>query len=461
VHDITGNPFVKSKSDFTAKLQSLRLLKNGCISFYNEKTMKKINLAVLIVAGILATVVGCNRPASTQKTADSLDQILKNTVAAVTALTAQSTDTPVGLEATSTPEASILVNKVIGPEDFPNGVNPLTGLTESDPALLSLPPALISISNFPPSARKVQGGLGSAAQVYEAYIGEGMTRFLGVFYGSYPDPEALPSGQVMGVERPTGIGPIRSGRLVYESVRAHLNGFLVMASADKKVGAQLTGSTNIFGSDSDDINSAMIDVSRLIDIAESTGKPVTSEMLSGNSYNTEIPSDGVPATRLWVFYNALDQALWEYQPDLGGYYRYQDNADESGQYTLMVDAFTGQPLLYENVIVLFAEHEFKRPTLIEINLDFIKQGKALLLRDGLMYKIYWTSRAGEFEKTTGLLRPIQFINYWYESFALKPGQSWIHLVDINHRYWEADPDRPFNQKTGTAFWSVRFYDPSR
>jgi hypothetical protein len=424
--------------------------------------MKKRKLVLCITAGILILSTGaCFRSQLRTMTAESLDQVLKSTVTAVNTLTALTTEAPVEAKPISTPEVLTLTQEAVGPDEFSGGINPLTGLVEADPDLLILPPALISISNFPPSARKVQGGLGSAVQVYEAYIGEGMTRFLGVFYGSYPDPEALSADQDMSVERPSGIGPIRSGRTVYESIRARLNGFLVMASADRKVGAQLSETTNIFGSDSDDINSAMIDVSKLIDIAEATGKPVTSEMLSGNSYNTDTPADGVPATRLWVFYNALDQALWEYQPNLGGYYRYQDNADESGEYTLMVDAFTGQPLLYENVIVLFAEHEFKKKTLITVNLDFIKQGKALLFRDGLMYKIFWTTRAGEFEKTTGLVRPIQYTNYWNESFPLKPGQSWIHLVDINHRYWEADPDRPFKPKAGTAFWSVRFYDPTQ
>ena len=234
-----------------------------------------------------------------------------------------------------------------------------------------------------------------------------------------------------------------------------------MASADKNVRAQLSGVTNIFGSDSSDINSAMIDVSKLIDIAAGMDKPVTTEQLSGNLFDDVVPSDGVPAIKLWVFYNALDQVLWEYQPTMGGYYRYQDNADESGEYSLTMDAFTGQPLLYENVIVLFAEHEFKKPTSIDIHLDFITQGKALLFRNGLMYKIYWTTRSEEFEQTTGLVRPIRYINYYGEAFPLSPGQTWVHLVDINHRYWEADPTRPFQTLAGSAFWSVRFYDPSQ
>ena len=416
---------------------------------------------MIVIIFLVISLAGCNGTKTLTGNQDSLGQILESTVDAINAQTVVTPIVTTNQSEMITPEPTLTVLKTSGPENFPGGVNPLTGLSEVYPELLNLPPALISISNFPPSARKVQGGLGSAAQVYEVYIGEGMTRFLGVFYGSFPDLAALPANQELTIERPSGIGPIRSGRTAYESIRAHLNGFLVMASADKNVRAQLSGATNIFGSDSDDINSAMIDVSRLMDIAEAVEKPVSSEMLSGNAYDAAVPSEGIPATRLWVFYNALDQALWEYQPDLGGYYRYQDNADESGQYTLMADAFTGQPLLYENVIVLFAEHEFKKPTLINIKLDYIAQGKALLYRDGFIYKIYWTSRAGEFEQSTGLVRPIQYTNYWNAAFPLKPGQSWIHLVDINHRYWEANPARPFESLVGSAFWSVRFYDPTQ
>jgi hypothetical protein len=387
------------------------------------KTNRPTLLMIFLISVII--LVGCNGSKDISGNQDSLDQILESTVSAIKSETVEIPLVTIRPAQTITPELKLSINQSSGPEIYPVGINPLTGLSEVDPELLNLPPALISISNFPPSARKVQGGLGSAAQVYEVYIGEGMTRFLGVFYGSFPDPDALPANQDMTVERPRGIGPIRSGRTAYESIRAHLNGFLVMASADKNVRAQLAGITNIFGSDSDDINSAMIDVSRLMDIAEAVEKPVSSEMLGGNAYDSVVPADGVPATRLWVFYNALDQVLWEYQADLGGYYRYQDNADESGQYTLMKDAFTGQPLLYENVIVLFAEHEFKKPTLINIKLDYIKQGKALLFRDGLMYKIFWTSKAGEYEQSTGLVRPIRYTNYWDESFPLKPGQSWV------------------------------------
>ncbi len=67
--------------------------------------------------------------------------------------------------------------------------NPLTGLPVADAALLNLPAALVSISHFPVTARP-QAGLSFAAWVFEIYITEGATRFLSVFYGGFPQPEA-------------------------------------------------------------------------------------------------------------------------------------------------------------------------------------------------------------------------------------------------------------------------------
>jgi len=76
-----------------------------------------------------------------------------------------------------------------GPDQFAKGINPLTGLPVTDPDLLAYPPALISVSNFPVSARP-QAGLSFSPTVFELFIGEGMTRFLALFYGEYPQVNA-------------------------------------------------------------------------------------------------------------------------------------------------------------------------------------------------------------------------------------------------------------------------------
>ncbi len=86
-------------------------------------------------------------------------------------------------------------NPVYGPQiaDFPAGINPLTGLPVSDPSLLNLPAVLISMPNFPVSARP-QAGLSFAPLVFEIYIGYGETRFLSAFYGEEPAVDPTLSG---------------------------------------------------------------------------------------------------------------------------------------------------------------------------------------------------------------------------------------------------------------------------
>ena len=83
-----------------------------------------------------------------------------------------------------------------GPDlaNFPAGYNPLTGLPVSDPENLDLPAVLISITNFPASARP-QAGPSFAPYIYEMYISEGMTRFLTIFYGDYPEAQIPITGE--------------------------------------------------------------------------------------------------------------------------------------------------------------------------------------------------------------------------------------------------------------------------
>lgn len=72
-------------------------------------------------------------------------------------------------------------------------INPLTGLAVEDPALLNLPAVLVSVANFPAIARP-QSGLSFAPYVFEIYITAGGTRFLATFYGKFPEPQALVTG---------------------------------------------------------------------------------------------------------------------------------------------------------------------------------------------------------------------------------------------------------------------------
>lgn len=337
----------------------------------------------------------------------------------------------------------------LGPDQFPAGINPLTGLAVKDTSLLALPPALISVSNFPVSARP-QAGLSYSPYVFEMYIGEGMTRFLALFYGEFPkktDPSVNTKNQKADE---AVIGPIRSGRLPYESIRKAFNGFLVMASAYSAVGAQLNQSTNIFGSDESDINSALIDVTRLQDIARANAKSGKSFNLTGNLYNPVTPAGGSPAGKLWIFYNFLNQVEWNYDTATGAYLRSQDKADGTGKFYPATDRMTGQQLAFNNVIVFYARHTVlnRARTMIDVDLLYT-QNKAVLFRDGKAYPIRWSTQNGEYEKTTGLLRPIRFIDENGKPVALKPGNTWVEIVDNSTSLEQIQP----------GDWKARFYNP--
>lgn len=380
-------------------------------------------------------------------------------------------------EATSTvlPDPTQSPSYTAGPTNFPEGVNPLTGLLASDPNMLRYPPALISISNFPASARP-QAGLNTSPLVFEMAIGEGMTRFLAVFYGSFPSAVSgqteggASSGSTSSGNTASGgngtsggqIGPIRSGRLPYETMRAQLNGFLVMASASANVAATLNSSTNIFGSDSSNINSALIGVDQLekIAIAQYT-RLGRVPYLEGLYFDMRAPEDGSHAEKAWIYYSFLNQIQWQYDPSLGAYIRNDISTDGKSTFTTSTDRLTGEPLAKENVIILFANHDYQAPTLIDIELNNVIKGKAILFRDGQAYDIFWTSKYGDFEKETGLLRPIRFMDAEGNPFPLKPGESWINIVSLASRAWEADPTRfPFNapvNQPGSGLWAIRYY----
>ncbi|MFW5713758.1 MAG: DUF3048 domain-containing protein [Brevefilum sp.] len=371
-----------------------------------------------------------------------------------------------------------------GPKNFPEGINPLTGLPAEDPDLLELPPALVSISNFPSSARP-QAGLNSSPITFEMAVGQGMTRFLAMFYGQFPQ---IVSGQTEGASASEGstndssdkndknqstnsneaigeaasIGPIRSGRLPYEDLRSLYTGFLVMASAWEGITTDLNESTSVFGNDSENINSALVGVEQLRQIAQAQTEeyPGSDFDLEGLMFSLKPPEKGQTAHRLWVFYSMLNQIQWRYNEELGAYIRYDIKTDGSGEFVLSTDRLTGNPVSKENVIVIYAEHDYRAPTLVDINLVNRPPTRALLFRDQEVHEIFWTTKFGEYEQETGLMRPMRFVDGDGNPIPLKPGQTWIHIVSLTSYHREsAISDQPFHpiiEEPGSGLWLVRY-----
>ena len=428
-------------------------------------------------------------PASTEEETETLTpeetEAVTETPAATEEPTAEATDeTSPSPEPTQDPSL-----QTYGPTNFPEGINPLTGWPVSDPDLLKLPPALISISNFPASARP-QAGLNTSPLVFEMTIGEGMTRFLAMFYGAFP---STVSGQTEG--DPTGgtaggtgdsssggssgdssgdtagsgfdpgsasVGPIRSGRLPYEDIRSIYNGFLVMASAYSGIAQTLSDATTIYGSDSSDINSAMIGIDQLYNIAlgHSEGYPGSNFNLEGMKFSPDVPEGGKTAETVWVFYSNLNQIQWRYDAALGGYVRYDIKTDGSGEFVMSTDRLTGDPILRENVIVMYAFHEYYAPTLIDVYLTNMPNMKAVLFRDGQIFDIFWNTQYGEYEQETGLLRPMRFVDANGDPIALKNGRTWVEIVSTSSFHVESEisdtPFTPIKEAEGTGLWLVRY-----
>ena len=378
-----------------------------------------------------------------------------NTGAEVAVSTATSTNTPVPPSATPTATATPTAipptptSIPIGPnpEDIPEGYNPLTGLPANDPTALNLPAVLISITNFPPSARP-QAGLSFSPWVFEIYIAEGMTRFLATFYGSFPQASISASPDAGSAPM---VGPVRSGRLPYIYIRDFFQGScLVYAGATVEIRSKLRGCAMVYGTDANNINSAMLDVTRMKKIAEENKRPELQFNYTGNMFTTSPQSQGAPANQIDVYYSYLNQAQWHYDEGAGAYLKFDDFADGSGNFTPATDRLTGEQLAFSNVIVLYTEHTVISPYIIDVKMGLGQTGKAIIFRDGQKFDATWSTVAGDYEKSTGLRRPIRFETSNGELFALKPGNSWVHIVT------------PFTevQDLGSGQWNLRFYAPA-
>lgn len=446
---------------------------------------------------IAVLVVGCKPVLAVNGAAENSEivvNITPNLVKEVVQPTQKPTEdfTPVKTEIpASTTAETVVVDQsqptatkvpALGPDTFPVGYNPLTGLPVSNPDNLLVPPALVSITNFPVSARP-QAGLSYSPFVFEIYIGEGMTRYLAMFYGDFPEVAALagdesttsgstgssaagspnPASEVGAVTDNAMVGPIRSGRLPYESLRQLFNGFLVMASGSSSVVPSLSQYSNVYGSDADNVNSALIDVTKLEQIAENNQKRIGNLSLQGLKFDQNAPAGGLLGNRIWLMYAYLNQVDWRFDASSGAYNRYQDRADATN-FDLITDRLNGDALTFENVVVLFAPHEVVTPTIIDINLLYIKKMPALLFRDGQMYKIFWTTISEDYEVSTGKLRPIRFIDENGDPFPLKPGQTWVEIVQPGTPYFEVPDSSLFydlanKKEPGSGVWAVRWYPP--
>ena len=309
---------------------------------------------------------------------------------------------------------------VIGPDSFPPGVNPLTGLLAPQQEYLSQPPVIAKISNAPPLVRP-QAGIGAADLVFEHYAEGGLTRFSAVFHG----------------QRPERVGSIRSARLIDYELMPMYQGILAFSGASAGVEERLYTSEfperlykgvlmgwPYYWRD-DDIpmpHNLFTNTAALSRLAAEQGV-ADPPALRGMAFQLEPPPNPAgPAQRADIRY-AATRVQWRYDAETG---RYRRSADGLGHF----DASTLEQISAANVVVIYAEHTFtdivesqwqgKLSFSIEIRLWF--EGDAVLLRDGQQYPARWVRPTRE--DLIGLRAPDGSL------LPLKPGNTWFQVVRL-------------------------------
>jgi hypothetical protein len=348
---------------------------------------------------------------------------LANTYAAQT-LTAMPTTTATSMPSatatptqTSTPTPQPTLGPV-GPVDFPEGVNPLTGLLVEDPTNLDRRPVFVKVANYPPSGRP-HAGLSSADLVFEYYIGYGSNRFIAVFYGQNADK----------------IGPVRSGRLVDPQLVHLYQGILGFESAYETIYAKIIdilGDRAISGicpAVCDDgrniVTSVFADSAALTSVASQRGVDNHQYTLEGMAFDPAAPEGGVDGSQALIIYSNLNRGEWRYDESSGKYLRWiEDTTGGDLEMIPLVDSNTDEQLAFSNVAVIFAYHTEYAPTMHDIDMWGNTTGRrAVIFRDGQAYDVTWAAPNNS--------QPIQFFDQNGEIFPLKPGNTWTVILGAN------------------------------
>jgi hypothetical protein len=324
------------------------------------------------------------------------------------------------------PAVSAQATGQIGPDDFPFGVNPLTGQNVADPTVLLRRPIVAKISNAPPLVRP-QAGLGAADLVYEHYAEGGLTRLSAIYYSQAPER----------------VGSIRSARLIDYELMPMYHGLLAFSGAsigvedrlntsefaDRLFKGVLYGLPYYWRDESIPVPHNMFtNTAALWQLADETGINAAPD-LHGMAFHPDPGANAIqssPASAIDIRYRAT-RVGWAYDPAMGLYAR---TTDGLGHF----DGATLEQITAANVVVIYAEHTFTDiiesqwqgsiSYSIEIKLWF--EGDAVLFRDGQRYDGRWIRPTRE---DMLALRTADG-----DLLYLKPGNTWFQVMPLPQQW---------------------------
>jgi len=370
-------------------------------------------------------------PVSSLSPASTVSPVPTNILPTVTAsplpiLTATATSYP-----TATPIASYPATGY-GPTNFPANVDPLTGLPVANPALLDRRPLAIKISNLPRDIRP-QWGLSLADIVFDYYTEAGGTRFIALYYGTDASM----------------VGPIRSARFFDGDIVEGYKAVLAFGGAWIDVLNRLEESdfanrlvvedpsTPLFRYDPNGFNDLMVSTSALSAYITQKGVENGRQNLDGMFFQLQPPSGGQPVNRIYVHYAAETYNRFDYDPASGKYLRFEDTVDDPNNgatehYAQLTDKLTGQPVAFDNLVVLNvsnAYYKHSKPGANEvIDIQFEGLGTGYAFRDGQAYPVNWARNT---DNVVSLAVP------GGGHFALKPGNTIFEIIGLNSNLKQA------------------------
>lgn len=402
-----------------------------------NKSILVVFLAILITA--------CSTPTTESTDTPIPIRMIKTT----TVPTSTSTPTPTGTSTptrtrtptklpTATP-TSIYPAEGFGPEEYPDDVNPLTGLFVENPLILERRPISVKV-NIVPRYNRPPWGLALADIVYEYYHNSGYTRFHAIYYGQ--DAEL--------------VGPIRSGRFPDDELIRMYKSIFVYGSADPIINGRFFWAeyydrlvlergqtifcppepTNPFCRfDPNGYNFLLAGTSEVHAFIADRDFENVKQDLTGMYFQDETPRGGKPGEEITTRYSRDSYSRWEYDPISGLYLRFQDNLYlDQGQdenYIPLNDRLTEEQISADNVVILFVPHEyFRKPPNEIIEIKFSGTGPAYLFRNGKMYELIWS------RPTTG---SVMFLTDAVGNpFPLKHGNTWFQVVGHFSTYTKED-----------------------
>ena len=394
----------------------------------NMTRLHQIKQITIIIGIFTLGFVAC-RPAPTSSPTQDIPVLIEPTNTPIPpsatptfTLTPTSTKTPV--PPTSTPEPV-----VYGPENFPDNVNPLTGLEVEDPTLLNNRPVAVKVNLVPRTTYRPTWGVSMADIVWDYYHNDGYTRLHAIFHG----------------QNPSLVGAIRSGRMPDHDLIQMYKSIFTYGSADALVNFRLlnasysellvlegqfiecppTAERPLCRIKPSGPNLLLTSPQALIQNIINKGIDNSRQNLDGMTFHETTPDSDIRAETVSVHYSSDNYSKWNYDPIVGKYLLSMDgnlaSRPEDETYVPLIDQLNNQQIQAENVVFLFIRHQYYQPPpneIIEILMS--GSGKGFAFRDGKMYEVQWNRPA---------IDSVLYLTYPDGSrYPFKPGTTWFHVV---------------------------------